>query len=1262
MPDPSPSCPECSAALPADASPGECPSCAARRALRDAASEAEVEGSDRVPAHLVMSTEARPELALAEAATRSVGAPEPSPDSLIGRVRRIPGLTGVEPIGRGGMGLVFRARQAELDREVAVKVIAPHLARAAGFRERFTREARTLAALDHPHVVRVHDFGLQEDLPYLVMELVGGGTLRDEVARGPLALDRALEVLEQVGGALSAAHAQGWIHRDIKPENVLLTRDGEVKVADFGLARLISPSDDERVTTQGVAVGTPRYMAPEQRERPEAVDHRADVYALGLLAFELLAGWLPTSDSFPSLSKVAGIDEALEEVVLRALERDPARRFSSIDAMLAALRAASGARHPSGGVPVVGIPWRRRVKLLIASRLAWVIATGAGFTLAFLLARAEEAIPPDPLALARAALDEDASWVEQRRHVAALKDPRLHAQLPGLLRDLASEPASAPGVLLLAQALGALEALPAELRLATLLRWPDEDPSVDAGPGSFDGLSSPLGRARETLAAARALGPGAAPILLRAVVDRDLSDDVVAAAVFALAAAADGPLLLQITEQVLAAPEAPGARRLLYALALRTGVPLLDYEPKGLPAEAWAIYLRHLPDLLDPTRGQARWAAVARLDRDLAEWEAPARRALFADHEATPGRVIEVEHRPSAGGFASFYGEGPADLAATLELPWPLDEATRARLRAALEPEEGHLSRAYAHAVLLCAEEGETPALPLRPLRFHDRSSVSLRSSEWRTPERAESRALARATTELDVEWVHAAYHLETPASPPERVDLRRGRGASLKLELEQSLPARDATVRVSWGMTGAWRAVRPPEPGGRWSLSIAGELTRPGEGAGIVLRGDRRAVREHRSGGSRSSNMLYVPLAPGEARVLHGEAPRSWDEASTPGQFSLLALPASPGESVERGVERALHAYAEAVRHGAEPWALGELLVFAAHVPQPAARDELRALWELRARDALGQRTLSPKVSFGDLAGAALVLVGDDAPLADANFARRLSPDLRLRLYLHAPSAAAQAALAGTLVVPTGLATLEVTATALAARGEQRSPFAGDVHYALARLRGEQRARLAEQVAPHLVGVALLLAALWLPWRRSSRPGPLAWGLAGTGLLAHLFTIEAGGQVWIPAAGGLLLTAGAFLHGGRAARVLACALAACGVLHLMTPGSLAGPALQLLLCVTVAGMSLDVLSRRLPAGLRAWEACAHVAAWWCLIVPLGFLALLQLYLAATRESPVTFSLVSLHGTGATLLVGAMVGGPLALARAERLRTAEEQG
>ncbi len=238
-----------------------------------------------------------------------------------------PQLEIFELLGQGGMGAVYKARQPGLDRLVALKILWRQGANDPGFAERFSREARALARLNHPNIVAVHEFGQTHGLHYLVLEFVDGPDLRRIERAARLTLRQALEIIPQICAALQFAHDEGVVHRDIKPENILLDRKGRVKITDFGLAKILGREPaDRRLTGLRDVMGTPHYMAPEQLEHPQEVDHRADIYSLGVVFYEMLTGELPLG-RFAVPSRKVDLDARLDDVVLHTLEKEPDRRY-----------------------------------------------------------------------------------------------------------------------------------------------------------------------------------------------------------------------------------------------------------------------------------------------------------------------------------------------------------------------------------------------------------------------------------------------------------------------------------------------------------------------------------------------------------------------------------------------------------------------------------------------------------------------------------------------------------------------------------------------------------------------------------------------------------------------------------------------------------------------------------------------------------------------------------------------------------------------
>ncbi len=310
-------------------------------------------------------------------------------DAMVGRV--VDARYRVERrLARGGMATVYEAVDLRLDRTVALKIMHPGLAEDSAFVSRFVREAKSAARLSDPHVVAVYDQGEDDDLVYLVMEYVPGRTVRDVLREyGRLTAEQALTILDPVLQALDAAHAAGFVHRDVKPENVLLTDDGRVKVADFGLARAISAATST-AATQGLLIGTVAYLSPEQVERGIA-DARSDVYGAGILLYEMVTGSVPfagetplavayqhVNAAVPAPSSVRpGVAPEIDAIVARATARDADARYPDAAAFLGAVREARR------GLPVprpFGVTEDQAATLVVPLAAPTGVVTGAGTT------------------------------------------------------------------------------------------------------------------------------------------------------------------------------------------------------------------------------------------------------------------------------------------------------------------------------------------------------------------------------------------------------------------------------------------------------------------------------------------------------------------------------------------------------------------------------------------------------------------------------------------------------------------------------------------------------------------------------------------------------------------------------------------------------------------------------------------------------------------------------------------------------------------
>jgi serine/threonine protein kinase len=269
----------------------------------------------------------------------------------------------VERLGQGGMASVFKAYHPALDRYVAIKVLHPAFMEDPNFLARFQREARVVAKLDHPNIVPIYDFAEHEGQPYLVMKYIPGETLKARLARSPLSPDEGLKVIDAIGRGLSYAHQQGILHRDIKPSNVLLAADGQIYLADFGLARIAQAG--ESTLSNDMLLGTPQYISPEQARGERELDAGTDIYSFGVLIYEMVVGRVPFNADTPfsivhdhiytplpmPRSVNPNVPEAIERVLLKTLAKDRADRYASVGDMVNALHTAlQGGELPSAAV------------------------------------------------------------------------------------------------------------------------------------------------------------------------------------------------------------------------------------------------------------------------------------------------------------------------------------------------------------------------------------------------------------------------------------------------------------------------------------------------------------------------------------------------------------------------------------------------------------------------------------------------------------------------------------------------------------------------------------------------------------------------------------------------------------------------------------------------------------------------------------------------------------------------------------------------
>lgn len=236
-------------------------------------------------------------------------------------------------VGIGGMGTVYRGTQLSLGRPVAIKVLRVTDGYDFAFEDRFRREARAMATLNHPNIVAIYDYGhIGTDFLFFVMEFVDGTDLGEIMRTGRMTPELALQLLPQISAGLEYAHSKGIVHRDVKPANIMLTRQGEVKITDFGLAKDVMRAPS-MVTETHMVMGTPEYAAPEQFNAHREVDHRADIYAFGVLMYQMLTGALPRGSWQPPSTLVHGLDPRLDAVIVRALMTDREHRYQSMGDM-----------------------------------------------------------------------------------------------------------------------------------------------------------------------------------------------------------------------------------------------------------------------------------------------------------------------------------------------------------------------------------------------------------------------------------------------------------------------------------------------------------------------------------------------------------------------------------------------------------------------------------------------------------------------------------------------------------------------------------------------------------------------------------------------------------------------------------------------------------------------------------------------------------------------------------------------------------------
>jgi TolB-like protein/Tfp pilus assembly protein PilF/predicted Ser/Thr protein kinase len=337
------------------------------------------------------------EATLPASLTKTLTTPLPviSKDALIAGKYRI-----IEEIGRGGMGVVYKAEDIRLKRAVALKFLPPELTHISDVKDRFMREAQAAAALDHPNICTVYEFDQAEGKAFISMAYIEGQSLKKMIDSGPLELEEALKIATQVAEGLQEAHKKGIVHRDVKSANIMVTAKGQAKVMDFGLARVAGTT---LVTQEGTTMGTVTYMSPEQA-RGEQVDHRTDIWSFGVVLYEILTGQLPFRGEHeqaivysilkekpkPITDIKAGIPVSIEQVVCRALEKDPDKRYQQVDELLDDLKSISVGIVPDEiKARLRKAKLRKRKKAILYTGAAGLIILMALLALTLLTGRAE---------------------------------------------------------------------------------------------------------------------------------------------------------------------------------------------------------------------------------------------------------------------------------------------------------------------------------------------------------------------------------------------------------------------------------------------------------------------------------------------------------------------------------------------------------------------------------------------------------------------------------------------------------------------------------------------------------------------------------------------------------------------------------------------------------------------------------------------------------------------------------------------------------
>ncbi len=1159
--------------------------------------------------------------------------PEGGADDLVHNLR---GLSDIRQLGKGGMGVVYRARQVHLDRDVAVKVISSSLVSDPEFQARFQREAKVLASFEHPNIVTIHDFGIEGSLEYFVMEHVEGSSIRQEMNQTILEQDRSLRILMNVASAISYAHDKGVVHRDIKPENVLVRRDGRVKVVDFGIARLVGERPDGmQMTATGEVIGTPVYMAPEQRAGARTVGPLVDVYALGIMAYEMLTGKAPKGPVPP----IPGVDPRIDAVIRRAIDPDPERRCPSVRVFERELRRVLEPEEEKESTQPPRISMQERFRRLKSSRLVWILAGCIVLELLYFGFNNSASQALDPESVLEEIVDSDRS--DQAEIIAKIKKEGLQDQVtPHLLSAVKSgDRKKAQIALQLAYILGKGSEIPYDTQARLLLNWEASEAMVIFEVGSRLFHDPPLGLLVYTI---QRSSPSLGHELFEGLSKGRYTKDTARAVAKGLSRMADPSLVKKMHTFLLREKDPARAEMVLYAFGGRIDIPVLRTRRRDsrLSQSLWDVYRSHLPGLLDQESGEAKWEVAKKLGKEIRETASQEGLSWF-----------------SICGWNYFKGSHEME-----ELAAGLDEKKAAKMEQAIGEarDKNESPSIYAQAVALRWRKTGRKTLPYYPYPDEYSDFLSIDEHRYRSPAQARAVLGIDATSaSTGTRWEVHSLFLRTIAGVPEHAGMAAGRG-NIKTDLsyEVSLGPDLMAPTIFIGVQPVTET-KKRELFGKFLYQLSGNFNSTKEGQFRFV-GDEKVSFQGPGFGTQGNSSVDEICSPGMGTIIDINLEGSRSGSLQYGHFSILITEPSshlkPEMRWRYALTRALENLLEA-KTPMEKWEQGgDLLPLVAWIPLPESGDTLQKLWEKRADFTLVD-PIHLDASGPDMIGAALLMIGSEVPLEDSGLVKRLPKSLATRIYLLSPNGKVREAVKPFVEEPLTSLDGEAALKILEERGEGNSDFALQSREKI----DQEKSEWLPNYLPYGIGALIVLIIGWaLPIRRN-RNASIAFGLIFTGLILRFLTLQVGDRLWIPMAGDLLFLAAAFLYGGWGLRSLAGMLAVSGILQMMIPGS--APVLfgsTLLFSLYAGALSTDLATRWLPGDLRLSEKVALFATWLALVVPFGLIGVISLAMSFSGKY-FSFSLFTIHGGWAYLFLAVMIAGPLWLVRAQRVRLNENR-